>query len=120
MEIEFAALQQPYLIGEIGINHNGDMQIAKKLIDAVFGCNWHCAKFQKRDPEIAVPEKQKPIMRDTPWGKMSYLEYRYKVEFQKQEYDYLDKYSKNKPIDWTASAWDVPSLEFICNYPAYV
>jgi len=106
----------PYLIGEIGINHNGDLQIAKKLIDAVFSCNWHCVKFQKRNPDVCVPEKQKNVMRDTPWGKITYLEYKRKVEFGKEEYDYIDKYCNEKPVDWTVSVWDMDSLNFILQY----
>jgi N-acetylneuraminate synthase len=114
--IDFDNLESPYLIAEIGINHNGDMQIAKKLIDAVFCCNWHCAKFQKRNPTVAVPEKQKNILRDTPWGRMTYLEYRYRVEFSKEQYDYIDNYCKEKPLDWTASIWDIDSLRFLSVY----
>lgn len=106
----------PYIIAEIGINHNGDIQIAKKLIDAANACLWNCVKFQKREPEIAVPEAQKNVIRDTPWGKMTYLEYKKKIEFGKKEYDYIDKYCKEKPIAWTASPWDIPSLEFLLEY----
>jgi len=109
-------LTKPYLIGEIGINHNGDLQIAKKLIDAVHSCGWHCAKFQKRNPDIAVPEKQKRIERDTPWGRMTYLDYKYKVEFEKDEYDFIDKYCKQKPLDWSTSVWDLDSLDFAIKY----
>lgn len=105
-----------FMVAEIGINHNGSLEIAKKLIDAAFACNWHCVKFQKRTPEICVPEHQKNIIKDTPWGKISYLEYRHKVEFGSQEYSYIDKYCKEKPILWTASVWDMPSLEFILAY----
>ena len=109
-------LTKPYLIGEIGINHNGDLQIAKKLIDAVHSCGWHCAKFQKRNPDIAVPEKQKRIERDTPWGRMTYLDYKYKVEFEKDEYDFIDKYCKQKPLDWSTSVLDLDSLDFAIKY----
>ncbi len=116
MKFNIDNFDTPYLIGEIGINHNGDLQIAKRLIDASFGCGWHCVKFQKRTPDICVPEKQKNIIRDTPWGKIPYIDYRYKVEFEKQEYDYIDIYCKEKPLDWTASAWDLNSLEFLLNY----
>jgi len=105
-----------YLIGEIGINHNGDLQIAKKLIDAVFSCGWNCAKFQKRDPDICVPESQKKIPRETPWGKMTYLDYRKRVELGRKEYDYIDSYAKEKPLDWTASVWDMKSLNFLLKY----
>ncbi|HAH32819.1 MAG TPA: N-acetylneuraminate synthase [Elusimicrobia bacterium] len=102
-----------FLIAEIGINHNGSLETAKKLIDASFACNWHCVKFQKRTPDICVPEKQKGVLRDTPWGKITYLDYRHKVEFQEKEYAYIDKYCAEKPVMWTASAWDIPSLEFL-------
>ncbi len=105
-----------FMIAEIGLNHNGNLDIAKKLIDASFACNWHCVKFQKRTPELSVPESQKNIMRDTPWGKMTYLEYRHRIEFNKKEYDYIDWYCKEKPIIWSASAWDIPSLKFILSY----
>lgn len=114
--MDFKKLEKPYFIGEIGINHNGDMQIAKKLIDAGFATSWDCVKFQKRNPNVAVPDHQKQIMRDTPWGRMTYLEYKYKVEFGKEEFDYVDKYCKEKPIDWTASVWDTDSLEFLLQY----
>jgi N-acetylneuraminate synthase len=106
----------PYMIAEIGINHNGDLQIAKKLIDAANACQWNCVKFQKREPDIAVPEAQKNVMRDTPWGRITYLEYKKKVEFGRAEYDYIDTYCREKPIAWTASPWDVPSLEFLLKY----
>ena len=105
-----------YIIAEIGINHNGDLAIAKKLIDIakVAGCD--VVKFQKRNPDVCVPEHQKSVMRDTPWGKMTYLEYKYKVEFEKEEYDEIDTYCKNKQINWTASPWDLDSLNFLSKY----
>lgn len=116
MKVDFEHLKEPYFIGEIGINHNGDIQIAKKLMDAAFACNWNCIKFQKRNPEVCVPEKQKSVMRDTPWGKMTYLDYKYRIEFGKAEYDIIDYYCKEKPLDWTVSVWDNDSLDFIQNY----
>ena len=114
--VNFNNLTDPYFIGEIGINHNGDMEITKKLIDAVNACGWNCAKFQKRNPDVCVPEHQKNIMRDTPWGRMSYLEYKYRVEFGKENYDYINRYSAEKPVDWTASVWDIDSLNFLMEY----
>jgi len=114
--MDFTKLDKPYLIAEIGINHNGDMQIAKKLIDATFATGWDCVKFQKRNPLKAVPEDQKNAMRDTPWGRISYLEYKYKVEFEREQYDYIDEYCKEKPIDWSASVWDMDSIEFLEKY----
>lgn len=105
-----------YLIAEIGINHNGDMQIAKRLLDAAYATGWDCAKFQKRTPEICIPEAQKKVLRQTPWGEMTYLDYKKRIEFAETEYNYIDKYCKEKPLDWTASVWDIPSLEFLLNY----
>ena len=86
----------PYLIAEIGINHNGDINIAKKLIDAVNGCDWDCVKFQKRNPDICVPEDQKNVIRSTPWGEMRYIDYKYKLEFNKEEYDDIEKFCQSK------------------------
>ncbi|MCK5579895.1 MAG: N-acetylneuraminate synthase family protein [Candidatus Omnitrophica bacterium] len=113
---DFNNLKKPYLIAEIGINHNGDMQIAKQLIDGTFACSWDCVKFQKRNPEVCVPDKQKNIERDTPWGRMTYLEYKYRIEFEKKQFDYIDGYCREKPIDWTMSVWDVDSLRFAAQY----
>jgi N-acetylneuraminate synthase len=106
----------PYFIGEIGINHNGDLQIAKRLIDAVSACGWDCAKFQKRNPDLCVPEEQKSKMRDTPWGKITYLEYKHKIEFQAEEYEYINQYCREKPLEWSASVWDIDSLNFIMDF----
>jgi N-acetylneuraminate synthase len=105
-----------YIIAEIGINHNGDLNNVKKLIDiaSLSGCS--AVKFQKRNPDVCVPEYQKGVMRDTPWGTMTYLEYKYKVEFGKDEYDEIDKYCKEKGIEWSASPWDLDSLEFLLQY----
>lgn len=105
-----------YFVAEIGINHNGDIQIAKKLMDAAFATNWDCVKFQKRNPDIAVPDSQKPKPKDTPWGHMTYLEYKKHIEFGKHEYDIIDKYCGEKPMQWTASPWDMDSLEFLLQY----
>jgi len=104
------------IIAEIGINHNGDVNLAKNLIDAaiVAGCDY--AKFQKRTPDICVPDHQKDIMRQTPWGKIKYIEYKKKIEFEKDEYDELFSYVKDKPIEIFASVWDEPSVDFMSNY----
>jgi len=109
-------MKKTYIIAEIGINHNGDLNIAKRLIDiaALSGCD--AVKFQKRNPDVCVPEHQKNVMRDTPWGTMTYLEYKYKVEFEKTEYDEIDSYCKEKGIAWSASPWDLDSLEFLNQY----
>lgn len=102
-----------YIIAEIGINHNGSVQIAKDLIRAAYDAGVDAVKFQKRTPELCVPEHQKGQMRDTPWGYISYLDYRYKVEFDQAEYQEIDSYCRSLGIDWLASSWDIPSLDFI-------
>lgn len=105
-----------YIIAEIGINHNGSLETAKKLIDiaAVAGCN--AVKFQKRNPDVCVPDHQKDVPRDTPWGTMSYIDYKHRMEFGKEEYDEIDEYCKDKGIEWSASPWDMDSLEFLLEY----
>ncbi len=111
----FNDLETPYLIAEIGINHNGDINIAKKLMDATNATGWNCAKFQKRNPDVCVPEHQKDLMRETPWGTMKYIDYKYRVEFEKKEYDIINNQCKEKGIDWSASVWDYDSLDFLLN-----
>ncbi|MDC3158068.1 N-acetylneuraminate synthase family protein [Candidatus Pelagibacter sp.] len=109
-------LKQPFMIAEIGINHNGSINLAKKLIDLAKRYNFDCVKFQKRDPEICVPNTQKNITRETPWGIMTYLEYKKKIEFGKKEFDEINKYCKKKKIHWFASAWDKKSQVFLKRY----
>jgi sialic acid synthase SpsE len=105
-----------YIIAEIGINHNGDLEIAKKLIDvaSLTGCD--AVKFQKRNPDVCVPEHQKGVMRETPWGEMTYLEYKYRMEFGQDEYDEIDAYCVEKGVEWSASPWDLDSLRFLEQY----
>ena len=109
-------MNKTYIIAEIGINHNGSLETAKKLIDvaAVAGCD--AVKFQKRNPDVCVPEHQKNKPKETPWGKMTYLEYKHKVEFNQEEYDEIDSYCKERGIAWSASPWDIDSLKFINQY----
>lgn len=102
-----------FIIGEIGINHNGDMQIAKKLIDTALLAGCDAVKFQKRTPELCVPPEQQNVPRQTPWGQMTYLEYRHQVEFGYDDYAEIDAYCKEKGIMWLASCWDEPSVDFI-------
>jgi len=102
-----------YVIGEVGINHNGDIEIAKSLMNAAKKAGVDAVKFQKRTPEICVPLEQQSQMRETPWGYISYLEYRYKTEFDRDAYQEIDRHAKELGIDWFASSWDIPSLEFI-------
>lgn len=113
--------QPAYVIAEIGINHNGDLGIAKQMIDAAVHAGVDAVKFQKRTPEIATPPDQQTQMRETPWGYISYLEYRHKVEFNEEQYCEIDKHCKEKGISWIVSVWDQPSVDFMEKFdtPAY-
>jgi N-acetylneuraminate synthase len=102
-----------YVIAEIGINHNGDLENARKMIDAAKHAGVDAVKFQKRTPELCVPDNQKNQMRETPWGYITYLDYRYKVEFNEADYREIDRYCKQVGIDWFASVWDEPSVDFL-------
>jgi len=110
-----------YLIAEIGINHNGDLGIAKQMIAAAVHAGVDAVKFQKRTPEIATPLDQQTQMRETPWGYITYLEYRYKVEFTEEQYCEIDRYCKEKGITWLVSVWDQSSVDFMEKFdtPAY-
>src|SRR3990172_2936024 len=102
-----------YIVGEIGINHNGDIESAKQLIDLAKWAGADAIKFQKRTPELAVPPDQRDKMRETPWGYISYLEYRYKVEFNETQYREIDTYCRQKGMDWFVSVWDEGSVDFM-------
>jgi N-acetylneuraminate synthase len=105
-----------YLIGEVAANHNGDLQVIKKLIDACFSIGWDCVKFQKRTPKLCIPLEQQFKYVTSPWGELRYIDYRNKLELTKEQFDYIDYYCKEKPIEWSSSVWDLPSLEFILQY----
>ena len=109
-------MEKVYIIAEIGINHNGDIQTAKKLIDVASLAGCDAVKFQKRNPDVCVPEAQKTKMKDTPWGEMTYLEYKYRMEFGQDQYDYLSNYCRERDIEWSASPWDLDSLQFLDQY----
>ncbi|GAA3547916.1 hypothetical protein GCM10022419_030220 [Nonomuraea rosea] len=102
-----------YVIGEIGINHNGDLDLARRLIDVAADAGCQAVKFQKRTPAICVPEEQKGQIRQTPWGEMTYLEYKERTEFGYDEYRQIAKYCDERGLHWFASPWDVPSVEFL-------
>jgi len=102
-----------YIIAEIGINHNGDLKTALKLIDSAVAAGCNAVKFQKRVPDLCVPEKQKKIQCNTPWGQITYLEYREKVELDFKDYTSINKYCEDKEITWFASCWDKASVDFI-------
>jgi N-acetylneuraminate synthase len=101
------------VVAEIGINHNGDLQVAKQLIRAAKHAGVDAVKFQKRTPELCVPPEQRGQMRDTPWGYITYLDYRFKVEFGETEYREIDRYCKELGITWFSSVWDEPAVDFI-------
>jgi len=109
-------LKKPLLIAEIGINHNGSINEAKKLIDLAKRYNFDFVKFQKRTPEITTPDFQKNLPRETPWGLISYLDYKKKIEFEKKEYDVIEQYCKKVKIGWFASAFDIESQKFLKRY----
>jgi len=108
-------MQIVYVIAEIGINHNGSENHARKLIDQAFKSGCHAVKFQKRNPDLCVPDAQKNLMRDTPWGEMTYLEYKWKIEFSVEQYQSLSSYTKSLGMDFIVSCWDEESVDDIEN-----
>lgn len=108
-------IKKPYLIAEIGINHNGNLDIAKELIDIAAENNFDAVKFQKRDIEQVYSKEILDTPRESPWGKTT-REQKFGLEFEKKEYDEIDNYCKKKEIDWFASAWDINSLKFLDQY----
>jgi N-acetylneuraminate synthase len=110
-----------YVIAEIGINHNGDLEIAKRIVDEAVHAGADAVKLQKRSPEVSTPPEQKKQMRETPWGYISYLEYRHKVEFTEAQYREFDQYCREKDMAWLVSVWDEPSVDFMEQFdtPAY-
>ncbi len=110
-----------YIIAELGINHNGSLDLAKQMVDAAQHAGVDAIKLQKRTPEVATPPEQQKQMRETPWGYITYLEYRRKVEFGEEQYRQLDRYCREKGIPWMVSVWDEPSVDFMEKFdtPAY-
>jgi N-acetylneuraminate synthase len=102
-----------FIIAEIGINHNGSLELAKKLIDGAVLAGADAVKFQKRTPELCVPHDQWDIERDTPWGRMTYIAYRHRVEFSRDEYEQIDRHCRERGILWFASCWDEEAVEFM-------
>jgi N-acetylneuraminate synthase len=105
-----------YVIAEIGINHNGDLGVAQELMKVASDAGCDAVKFQKRTPMVCVPRDQQNVLRETPWGVMTYLEYKERTEFGKKEFDIIDDYARKLQIDWFASPWDVASVEFLATY----
>ena len=108
-------MKKPYLIAEIGINHNGDINIAKQLIKNAKECKFDAVKFQKRTIELVYDNKTLDTPRESPWGTTT-RQQKLGLEFEKTQYDEIDKYCKEVEIDWFASAWDIKSLEFLDKY----
>jgi N-acetylneuraminate synthase len=110
-----------FLAAEIGINHNGDLDIARELIDAAARSGCDAVKFQKRTPELCVPPDQRDRLRSTPWGEITYLEYRERIEFGAAQYGAIDEHCKHLGISWFASPWDEESVKFLEAFepPAY-
>jgi N-acetylneuraminate synthase len=110
-----------FVIADIGINHNGDIEIAKKLIRVAKEAKCDAVKFQKRTPELCVPPEQRDILRETPWGVMTYLDYRKKIELGYEKYLEIDSYCKENEIIWFASSWDLNSVDFLNQFdlPCY-
>lgn len=102
-----------FVIAEIGINHNGSLELAKRMIDGALLAGADAVKFQKRTPERCVPRDQWDVMRDTPWGRMSYIEYRHRVELSLDDYVEIDRYCRERRLQWFASCWDEESVDFI-------
>ena len=102
-----------YVIAEIGLNHNGDVELAKQLIDVAADAGADAVKFQKRTPEISTPGHMRDVPRETPWGTMTYLEYRHRVEFGRDEYIEVGDHATMRGLEWFASPWDVPSVDFL-------
>jgi N-acetylneuraminate synthase len=102
-----------FIVAEIGVNHNGDLEIAKKLIQAAAHAGVDAVKFQKRTPELCVPPEQRNVMRETPWGYITYMDYRNRVEFDQEQYREIDRYCKEVGVIWFASVWDEVAVDFL-------
>ena len=115
MEIKNKNMKKRFIIAEIGINHNGNLNTAKKLIDlaSLSGCD--AVKFQKRTIEDVYSPEELDVPRESPFGTTN-REQKMGLEFEKEEYDEIDRYCKEKGIEWFASAWDIKSQEFLRQY----
>jgi N-acetylneuraminate synthase len=111
--VRIGAGEPVYVIAEIGLNHNGDVDLAKRLIDVAADAGAQAVKFQKRTPAISTPEHMKSVMRETPWGTMTYLDYRYRVEFNREQYIEIGDHATLRGMAWFASPWDEPSVDFL-------
>jgi N-acetylneuraminate synthase len=104
-----------FVTAEVGINHNGDIEIAKKLIDIAVNAGCDAVKFQKRTIEKVYSKEILDMSRESPWGTTT-KEQKMGLEFSKDDYDIIDNYCKTKNIEWYASSWDIESQEFLNQY----
>jgi N-acetylneuraminate synthase len=113
--------QPVYVVADVGINHNGDVDLAKRLIDAAAAAGCDAVKFQKRTPELSTPPAQRDVPRETPWGVLPYIEYRSRLELGESDYRAIDAHCRELGIDWFASCWDEPSVDLIAAFdrPVY-
>src|ERR1700757_191970 len=105
--------RETFVVAEIGINHTGDVARAKRLIAAAASSGVQAVKFQKRTPELCVPPEQRDLPRETPWGLITYGEYRERLELGRDEYAEIDEFCRSMGVPWLASCWDDESVEFI-------
>lgn len=105
--------QPVFIVAEIGLNHNGDIDLARQLIDVAVDAGCDLVKLQKRTPHLCTPREQWDVRRETPWGEMRYIEYRERIEFGMLEYGTIAQHCARRGILWTASAWDVESVRFL-------
>lgn len=105
--------ERVFVVAEIGINHNGSLELARKLIDGACLAGADAVKFQKRTPELCVPREQWDVERDTPWGRLTYIEYRRRMEFGEREFAAIERHCRERDMLWFASAWDEEAVDFL-------
>ena len=110
-----------YIIAEIGINHNGELKNALELIDVAKNSGADAVKFQKRTPKIATPKRYWKTKKITPWGELSYIDYKIETELSLDDYNIINDYCKKKRITWFASCWDIQSVKDLHDFdlPCY-
>lgn len=114
--MENPKIKKVKIIGECGLNHNADINIAKQLMIIAKGAGCDYVKFQKRNPDISTPENQKNQIKSTPWGEITYLEYKHIIEFGKYEYEKLFEFAEELDIGIFASVWDKDSVDFMAEF----
>lgn len=114
--IEVGPGKPVYIIAEAGINHSGQLALAEELVRAASEAGADCIKFQKRNPEKAVPEKMRDVRKETPWGEMSYLNYKHLIELDEYDYSVIDSLCRGLRFQWSASVWDEDSVDFLLQF----